>query len=395
MAHINHVEVSSDRLTATVGAGIRLGALYTALDAYNTSFVGGICPTVGLAGLLSAGGFNSVMRQAGLSVDHVKSAKVVTADGTTLVASSSSHPDLFWAIRGGGGSTWGVVVEFTLYLSSLPRSAMVSIAWEDPNSSFDVAKRFLEWAPRQPKEFTSQVNVFRDYVQILGWYLGGTRQELHGLIEESGLLHIGNPQLNISGNCNTDNSRIYGYTTYDCVADDKVDASILNVVPEPYAQYKNSTQFKYDEIPAATSRATASPWPRYLRMAKSFFVQKSKLLSDDALREVVNRIGQLDENSQIWGEWHAWNISGDSTADSAFAWRDQAYAHLEFQIHGSEDPRVQAEYERWMSDLEAYLRPIVGYVPNSWHVNGRPLLILAQGRLHIPDTWTRTYHLTH
>ena len=81
-------------------------------------------------------------------------------------------------------------------------------------------------------------------------------------------------------------------------------------------------------------------------------------MSDEVLRDVVDRIGQLDEASQVWGEWHAWNIS--ATGDNAFAWREQAYAHLEFQVHGSNDSETQAGYERWFDDLEEYLRPKLG-----------------------------------
>lgn len=360
LAHLNYVHVSEDHSTAKVGAGIRLGALYTALSAYDTTWVGGICPTVGLTGLLGAGGFNMQMRALGISSDHVLSAQVVTADGETLTASPSSNPNLFWAIRGGGGGTYGVITELELRLTKLPRSAMVAISWNDTESRFATAKRFLEWAPRQPKEFTSQINVLKTTVQVLGWYLGSTKKELQALIDDSGLLQIGQPESQVSGDCSTDNSRIFGVVTNECLPDEKVDASILNVIPEPFSQYENFLQFTYEENPLSTTRPTAEPWARFRRLSKSFFVQKDNLLDDDTLREIVGRIAQLDEASEIWAEWHAWNIS--ATGDNAFAWREQAYAHLEFQAHGSNDSTTQAGYEKWFADLESYLRPTVGYV---------------------------------
>ncbi|KAL8690415.1 MAG: hypothetical protein Q9224_004412 [Gallowayella concinna] len=300
------------------------------------------------------------MRALGISSDHVLSARVVTAHGETLLASPSSNPELFWAIRGGGGGTYGVITELELLLRKLPRSAMVSISWKDTESRFAAAKRFLEWAPRQPKEFTSQINVYKSSIQVLGWYLGGTKQELQALLDDSGLLTIGQPESQITGDCSTDNSRIFGIVTDTCLPDDKVDASILNVIPEPFSKFGNSSQFTYEEVPLSTTRAPAEPWPRFRRLSKSFFVQKDNLLDDDTVREVVDRIAQLDEASEVWGEWHAWNIS--ATGDNAFAWREQAYAHLEFQAHGSNDSTTQAGYEKWFADLEAYLRPAVGYV---------------------------------
>lgn len=313
------------------------------------------------------------MRALGISSDHVLSAQVVTADGKLLTASPSSHPDLFWAIRGGGGGTYVIITELELQLRKLPRSAMVAISWNDTASRFPAAKRFLEWAPRQPKEFTSQINIFKNEVQILGWYLGGTKADLETLIQESGLLEIGSPEAQISGNCSTDNSRIFGIVTNECLPDSEVDASILNVLPEPFARYKDSPQFTYEEVPLSSSRPTADPWPRFRRLSKSFFVQKDNLLDDENLQEILERIAQLDDASEVWAEWHAWNLTSSSSSESktdvvvvddnnAFAWREQAYAHLEFQAHGSEDPETQAGYERWFEDLERYLRPVVGYV---------------------------------
>ena len=300
------------------------------------------------------------MRALGVSSDHVLSAKVVTADGKTLLASATSNADLFWAIRGGGGGTYGVIVELTLQLTPLPRSAMVDISWNTTENRFPVAKRFLEWAPRQPKEFTSQINIHKSTVQILGWYLGASKQGLQALINDSGLLEIGEPHSQIGGNCSTDNSRIFGIITSECLPDEKVDASILNVVPDPFTKYEDSAQFTYAETPITTSLATAEPWSRFRRLSKSFFVQKDNLVDDDTLREVIDRVAQLDDAAEVWAEWHAWNIS--AKGNSAFAWGDQAYAHLEFQAHGSEDPATQAVYEKWFTDLESYLRPAVGCV---------------------------------
>ncbi|KAJ9635852.1 hypothetical protein H2199_008205 [Coniosporium tulheliwenetii] len=357
LAHVNHVQVSADKKTAAVGSGIRLGGLYTALGAYGATFVGGICPTVGLGGLISAGGFGMQMRALGMAADYVASAKVILADGTTVVASPTSHPDLFWAIRGGGGGTYGIVVEYTLKLSTFPRSAMLYLSWnetwnETGNVRYDVAKRFLAWGPAQPKEFTSQVNVFKNSIQVVGWYLGGSAQQLGQIVNASGLLEIGSPQVVVSGGCNTDNSRLFGYTTFECLPDDQVDASIMNVIPEPYSKYADNAQFTYEEVPNMALAAH----PASIQV---FFMQKSKPLTDDVLKAVVDRIGQADDGAQAWGEWHAWNLSSTDTG-SAFAWRHQALAHLEFIAEGSEDAVVQEMREQWFADVEGLLRPAVG-----------------------------------
>ena len=125
IGHINQVTVSADRQTAVVGAGTRLGGLYVALSEYGTSWIGGICPTVGIAGYISAGGFNMQMRSKGMAVEYVKSIKALLASGEVVTASSNSHPDLFWAMLGGGGNTYAIALEFTLRLVALPNSAML------------------------------------------------------------------------------------------------------------------------------------------------------------------------------------------------------------------------------------------------------------------------------
>ncbi|KAA8649457.1 hypothetical protein EYZ11_007756 [Aspergillus tanneri] len=361
IAHINNVEVSHDRHTATVGAGIRLGALYTALDAYNTSFIGGICPTVGLAGFIGSGGFNMQQRSQGLGVDHVLAAKVVTADGLTVVASPDSHPDLFWAIRGGGGGTYGIVVEFTLSLTKVPRSAMLLLSWNETESRFPVARRFLDWGPKQEPAFMSQINVYHDKVQVVAMHYGRSALALRSLVNSSGLLSIGHPEVIIAGGCNIDNARIFGYTTMECLPDDKVDASILNVIPDPFSKVGDHPQFQYNEKRKSDSVGAAQPWERFYRLSKSFFVEKKRPLRDDILRGILDRISKLDEASQIWGEWHSWNIPQKAPrTKSSFPWRDEAYAHLEFQIHGSQNETQQHIYEDWFADLESFLRPAVG-----------------------------------
>ncbi|ODA83227.1 hypothetical protein RJ55_01739 [Drechmeria coniospora] len=362
LSHIDHVHVSSDRSMATVGGGIRLGALYTALGAHNRTFNGGICPTVGLSGFLSSGGFTNQMRSAaGLGVDHVVSATVVTATGHTVTASKESHPDLFYALRGGGGGTYGIVVEWTLRLVTYPLSAMVFMNWTDPSTHEDVSRRYLEWSPSAPADFTSNLNIYPTTIQLMGWYLGRSKQELEDLMATSGLLDMGHPNITIGGDCSTDNSRLHGYFVTDCVPDEELRnfRPILNTIQQSFVQWENYPRFSYNQTAKNPSLPIAPPWKRYRRQAKSFFILKDKPLKPSLLRKVISHIGKLTPESRGWAEWQAWNLSSAHT-DSAFAWKEKALAHLEFQLHGSADPKIQATYDQWMADLEDLLRPAVG-----------------------------------
>jgi hypothetical protein len=121
-------------------------------------------------------------------------------------------------------------------------------------------------------------------------------------------------------------------------------------------------QYQYNETTSAPKTLTAPAWARLKRKSKSFIIQKDNLMKDTAIKEVVNRIQSIDTDSGITAEWHAWNISGTATQDMSFAWRQKAYAHMEFTVRGSDDATIDATRTKWMADLESYLRPQLGYV---------------------------------
>src|SRR5579885_2702146 len=89
--------------TATIGAGARLIDVYAALAQQGMALPAGSCPTVGIAGLTLGGGVGVIGRKFGLTCDNLLSAQVVVADGRILTCDANHDPDLFWALRGGGG----------------------------------------------------------------------------------------------------------------------------------------------------------------------------------------------------------------------------------------------------------------------------------------------------
>lgn len=362
ISHIDYVQVSEDKETAKVGGGIRLGPLYAALNTHERDWPGGICPTVGLSGFLGAGGFNMQMRQLGLAVDHVEAVKVITASGRVVDASMRKNQDLFWAMRGGGGGSYGIAVEWTLKLTQFPRSAMVLIKWNEPDTSVDVASRFLDWAPYADTAFTSQVNVRKNRTEVLGWCLGCSVEKAQRLVDDSGLLSLGKPEVHITGGCNSLNARMVGYVVDECIPDEKVAQLApyaVNHVQQPFTTVGDYAPYRWNETKKWPEQPDAQPWPRFRRVSKSFFMQKTKKLSRDDIAEVVDRLQQLPAEAEGWGEWHAWNVAGVS-AGAAFAWRDEAVAHLEFIIRSSDDEEKHRGYLEWSEALEKYLRPKMG-----------------------------------
>jgi FAD/FMN-containing dehydrogenase len=105
----------------SAGSGAMWIDLYDAVTTKAGRYVqGGGCTTVGVAGLVQSGGFGSCSKGFGSAASWLLEAEVVTADGAIRIANAGTNPDLFWAIKGGGGGSWGVVTRVTLRTHDLP-----------------------------------------------------------------------------------------------------------------------------------------------------------------------------------------------------------------------------------------------------------------------------------
>ncbi|MBA0875732.1 hypothetical protein Goshw_008476 [Gossypium schwendimanii] len=115
-----------DKGTAWVESGATLGELFYAISQKSKThgFPAGVCPTVGVGGHFSGGGYGNMMRKFGLSVDNVIDAKLVDVNGNVLDRESMGE-DLFWAIKGGGGASFGIIISWKIKLVSVPEIVTV------------------------------------------------------------------------------------------------------------------------------------------------------------------------------------------------------------------------------------------------------------------------------
>ncbi len=112
----------SSQPAVSVGAGAMWGQVYEAVTTKGGRYVqGGGCTTVGVVGLIQSGGFGSFSRNYGLAAAGLVEAEVVTADGVARIANAVTNPDLFWALKGGGGGSFGIVTRVTLKTHDLPQ----------------------------------------------------------------------------------------------------------------------------------------------------------------------------------------------------------------------------------------------------------------------------------
>jgi FAD/FMN-containing dehydrogenase len=152
---LNSVTVNGDG-TATVGAGARLAEVYSALIAQGVCIPSGTCTTVGIAGITMGGGIGVLDRQFGLTCDNLVSADIVTVDGRLRTCSATSEPDLFWAIRGGGGGNFGIATSFT-YRTHQTQDITVATAFFQVQDFAAVFKAWQAWPQSLPNTIWAQI----------------------------------------------------------------------------------------------------------------------------------------------------------------------------------------------------------------------------------------------
>jgi FAD/FMN-containing dehydrogenase len=139
LAGLNTVEVDADNRTAEIGGGALLGDVDAATNEHGLATPAGIIASTGAGGLMLGGGIGHLSRGLGLSIDNILGAQVVLADGSVVNASADENPDLYWAIRGGGGN-FGVVTSITARLHPVDTVVAGPMFW-----SLESAPELMRW----------------------------------------------------------------------------------------------------------------------------------------------------------------------------------------------------------------------------------------------------------
>jgi FAD/FMN-containing dehydrogenase len=190
---LNAIDFDSVGRTIAVGGGAQLGDVYAAVAPAAQAVAAGTCPTVGVAGHALAGGIGFFVRQFGFACDNMVSAEIATADGEIEVADERSNPDLFWALRGAGQASFGIVTRLAFRTHDVAGITTCDLeATTSPQRCARFLARWQGWIDEAPGSVSSSVFLQRTtaktiHVQLRCTILGDAapiRRQLELLAEE-------------------------------------------------------------------------------------------------------------------------------------------------------------------------------------------------------------------
>jgi len=156
MSGMRSVRIDPVAKTARVEPGATLGDFDREAQAFGLATPLGINSTTGVAGLSLGGGFGWLSRKHGLTIDNILSVDIVTADGSLRHASERENPDLYWAVRGGGGN-FGVVTSFQFRLHPVGPEILMGLIVHPFSRAKEILEGYRKVAPKSPPELTTWV----------------------------------------------------------------------------------------------------------------------------------------------------------------------------------------------------------------------------------------------
>ncbi|XP_021718444.1 berberine bridge enzyme-like 7 [Chenopodium quinoa] len=347
MFNLRAINVNLEEETAWVEAGAQLGEVYYKIAEKSSiyAFPGGVCPTVGVAGHLSGGGYGNLMRKYGLSTDHVIDATVVNANGMVLDREAMGE-DMFWALRGGGAASFGVILAFKVQLVRVPPVVTVfQVARSLEQGASRTMYRWQEVAPNLPKDLflRARVSVIKDQKEgsnrlaftFIALFLGESK-ELQDLLTKSF------PELGISAK--------------DC-----------QEMP-----WINSTLF-WDEFPSGTSTEIllSREYERLSRKVKSDYVTKP--IPQEGLELMWKELLNMDGLVMEWNPYGG-RMSEILANEIVFYHRAGNLFKIEYDFKWYEEGKEAEEHHIELSRrLYKFMTPYVSNSPREAFYNYRDL----------------------
>jgi FAD/FMN-containing dehydrogenase len=314
LSPMNGVRVDPRSATVRAEGGVTIGDLDHETQAFGLAVPMGVVTATGIAGLTLGGGLGWLMGKHALALDNLLSAEVVLADGAIVTANAEDHPDLFWALRGGGGN-FGVVTSFEYRLHAVGPAVTGGLIAYPFSEAWDVLRFFRDVTASLPDELT----VFGGLVHAPD----GSGEKLAVMV----LCHCGTLE---AGEQAVRPIRQFGAPAVDAIG------------PTPYSQLNAM-------LDAAYPRGALNYW-------KSNFLSG---LSDEAIRTMIDCFAQCPTPmGQLLLEHFHGAVTRVGVTETAFPHRAEGYNML--VISEWTDPSQNAACTAWARESYAALQPFMG-----------------------------------
>ncbi|XP_059281426.1 berberine bridge enzyme-like 18 [Lycium ferocissimum] len=344
LRNLRKISIDTINKTAWIQAGANLGELYhsIATKSRTLSFVAGSCPTVGVGGHFSGGGYSMMSRKYGIAADYIIDAKIIDVKGRILDRNSMGE-DLFWAIRGGGGTSFGIIVSWKVKLLDVPdKVTAFNVTLSLEQNATQLIYKWQHIAHKVDNNLLIRIFITtygKSFFQVsfTAMFVGQIKELLHEMRKIF-------PELGVSKE--------------DCVEMSWIESILF------FAHFPGS------ESPDVLLNRTANTDPLSYSKSKSDYVQQ--VISMNGLKSIWKLIQEEETTVQLQFSPWGGKFNDYSESETPFPHRAGNIFMIHYQVIWEELASSQ-RYIAWTQKLYRYMSRYVSKSPRAAYINYRDL----------------------